>query len=137
MTTILRRPCWTPETQPNGAVRRIWLSFWCSTRFVWKKLDFFLSKSSWTPKTQPNDVLRRRLLEFLVFNSAYGGWWSLNSAYCIMTIINFLRSQKKVLSKHSQFQRISLHIPSGVLSFRGCCLETFLSDCRKYIMVMM
>ena len=38
-----------------------------------RKLNhFFSSKSSWTPKTQPNDALRRRLVEFLVFNSAFG-----------------------------------------------------------------
>ena len=33
---------------------------------------YFSSKSSRTPKTQPNDALRRRLVEFLVFNSAFG-----------------------------------------------------------------
>ena len=33
---------------------------------------FFSGKSSWTPETQPNDALRRRLVEFLVFNSAFG-----------------------------------------------------------------
>ena len=40
-----------------------------------RKLNyFFSSKSSWIQKTQPNDAfaLRRRLVEFLVFNSAFG-----------------------------------------------------------------
>ena len=37
-------------------------------------IKFFSSESSWTPKTQPNDALRRRLVEFLVFNSAFGSW---------------------------------------------------------------
>ena len=33
---VCRRPRWTPKTQPNSAVN-VWLSFWCSTRFTWKK----------------------------------------------------------------------------------------------------
>ena len=32
----------------------------------------FSSESSWATKTQPDDALRRRLVEFLVFNSAFG-----------------------------------------------------------------
>ena len=32
----------------------------------------FSSKPSWTPKTQTNNALRRCLVEFLVFNSAFG-----------------------------------------------------------------
>ena len=56
---------------------------------------FFSSKSSWTRETQPNDALRCRLVEFLVFNSAFSRWLSLNSDYYIMTILNFLRSLKK------------------------------------------
>ena len=63
----------------------------------------FSSKSILTPETQPNDALRHRLVEFLLFNSAFGRWQSLKSVYYIMTIINFLRSLKKVLSKQFQF----------------------------------
>ena len=57
------------------------------------------ARSKWSRgarKTQPNDALRHRLVEFLVFNSAFGRWRLLKSAYCIMTIIHFLRSLKKV-----------------------------------------
>ena len=61
---ISQRPSWTLETQPNSAVHG----------FPRKPEHFFSSKSSWTPETQPNDALRRRLVEFLVFNSAFGRW---------------------------------------------------------------
>ena len=54
-----------------------------------------------------------------------------------MTIIYFLRSLKEVLSKHSRFsKKKSLDIHNEMLSFRGSCLETFFSDRRKHIMVM-
>ena len=50
---------------------------------------FFSSKPSWTPKTQPNDALRRRLVEFLVFNSAFGRhrhWWIPITSYSFIII---------------------------------------------------
>ena len=55
-----------------------------------RKLNhLFSSKSSWTPKTQPNDALRRRLVEFLVFNSAFGRhrhWWIPITSYSFIII---------------------------------------------------
>ena len=50
----------------------------------------FLSKSSWTPETQPNDALRGRLVEFLVFNSAFGRhrhWLIPNTSYSFIIIV--------------------------------------------------
>ena len=32
-----RRSNWTPKLQPNSSSAVVWLSFWCSTRFIWKK----------------------------------------------------------------------------------------------------
>ena len=43
-----------------------------TTQFIPLDGQLFSGKSSWTPETQPNDALRRRLVEFLVFNSAFG-----------------------------------------------------------------
>ena len=34
---VCLRPSWTPKTQPNDSSAVVWLSFWCSTRFTWKK----------------------------------------------------------------------------------------------------
>ena len=61
---------------------------------------FFSSKSSLTPETQPNDYLRRRLVEFLVFNSAFGRWLSLNSVYNTMITHRFFFYQ--VLQKSTR-----------------------------------
>ena len=59
---ILRRPSWTPETQPNGPVRR-------------RLVKFLVFNSIYLKKNVSPDaekVVRRRLVEFLVFNSAFG-----------------------------------------------------------------
>ena len=42
-----------------------------STHFSVLAETLFSSESSWTPKTQPNDSRACRLVEFLVFNSAF------------------------------------------------------------------
>ena len=39
MTSICRRPSWTPETQPNGAVRRRLVEFLVFNSIHWKKSD--------------------------------------------------------------------------------------------------
>ena len=52
--------------QPLGVVHK------SRDRFSHKSFYFFSSESSWRPKTQPEVALRRRLIEFLVFNSAFG-----------------------------------------------------------------
>ena len=37
---VCRRPSWKPRTQPNGSSAVVWLSFWFSTRFTRKTLDY-------------------------------------------------------------------------------------------------
>ena len=70
-------------------------------------------------------------VEFLVFNSAFSRWLSLNSAYYIMITIYFLRSLKKLLSKHSQFSKNSFEYTYEMLSFREYFLEKFFPRSQK------
>ena len=92
---------------------------------------FFSSKSSWTSEIQPNDTLWHRLVEFMVFSSAWGWWPSLISAFYIMTIINFLRSLKKVLSKHSQFPKSSFAYTQWNVNCRGKLSWNFFQRSQK------
>ena len=89
VTTICRRPSRTPETQPNGAVRRRLVEFLVFNSIYLKKsvspdaekvvrrrlVGFLLFISVYLKKSDPSSAenrVQRRLVEFLVFNSAFG-----------------------------------------------------------------
>ena len=64
--------------------------------FPRKPGHFFSSKSSWTPETQP--TLRRLLVEFLVFNSAFGRY-----SWLISTLSHHHQCFVDTRADHDQF----------------------------------
>ena len=77
LNCIYWRPSWTPETQPNEAIKRCLVEF----------LEFNLPFGS-----------RRRLLEFLVFNSIYWKktwplFWDLPLPHCITISVSWMHWQ--------------------------------------------
>ena len=89
-------------------------TFFRAMRFTF----FLLNQFEHQKLNQTTPYIRRRLIEFMVFNSAFGRWLSLNSAYFIMITIYFLRSLKKVSRQHP----LKRNIPWGI--FNGLFLET-------------
>ena len=84
---VCQRPSWKPKTQPNGSSAVVWLSFWFSTRFTRKTLDYSNGSCLYTTKysnwgniilkSVPSDGenrVRRRSVELLAFNTTSGRW---------------------------------------------------------------
>ena len=96
---VCRRPSWKPKTQPNGSSAVVWLSFWFSTRFTRKKLDYSIASYLYAlfsggelrfglevstsrycasgDKDQPNLLLGGglKVTRMLLFTGVFSGCW--------------------------------------------------------------
>ena len=64
-----------------------------------------------------------------------GAGWNFHPKRANLTPLHLVPSLEKFLSKHSQFPQNSFEYTYEMLSFKECCLETFFSDGRKYIVI--